>query len=70
MDFRYLQVSKIKEPTTIDICHIIFSEENVTDILSVGKPQMSILDTSQESTQCLLWYHQLHSNNKLFLEDN
>lgn len=46
MDFRYLQVSKIKEPTTIDICHIIFSEENVTDILSVGKPQMSILDIS------------------------
>lgn len=46
MDFRYLQVSKIKEPTIIDICHIIFSEENVIDNLSVGKPQMSILDTS------------------------
>lgn len=46
MDFRYLQVSKIKEPTIIDICHIIFSEENVIDNLSVAKPQMSILDTS------------------------
>jgi len=46
MDFRYLQVSKIKEPTIIDIYHIIFSEENVIDNLSVAKPQMSILDTS------------------------
>lgn len=59
MDFRYLQVSKIKESTIIDICHKFFSEENVIDNISVGKPQMSILE-------CLIWYQRLHSIKILF----
>lgn len=45
----WLQISaglKVKEPTIIDICHILYSEENVIDNLSVAKPQMSILDAS------------------------